>query len=166
MATSAVFSLATAFGLPTGVKDVGDLVRRFDFSNLRMGGSHEGLKFALAPSFGTLTSDSIKRMDDKLKVIIVEATGDIASLENKSWANVIATLNHNPLLEPMNDETTRTSSLSKKGTNVFKFDGSPEHAIVREVQAWFTNLVQGMSSECCCGVCIGHSFIPCEALRT
>lgn len=67
-ASSAVLSLAAAFGVPTSKNGVKDLVANFDFSKVTASSkSDEYLNIALAPAFGTLDSDSIKLMDDNLK---------------------------------------------------------------------------------------------------
>lgn len=147
-AVGTAVSLAGAFGLPTGVKDVRNLVRSFDYSKLSVVSSEnqEYLKVDLAPAFGKLDSDSIKLMDEKLKIMISGTTTAIARLEDKSWANVVATLTQNPLLEPIGDEVHRNDKLMKNGTNTFKFDGSAEQDIVREVETWFKKLVEGMWS--------------------
>lgn len=117
MATSAL-SIASAFGLPVGMKD-------FDFSKMTtVKKEQEGLKFALAPSFGTLTTDSVKTMDEKLKVIISGTTRLVARLKDKSWSNVVAALSQNSLLEPMpgSDVKRADKFIKDKGTSAFKFD--------------------------------------------
>ncbi|KAF8967205.1 hypothetical protein BGZ46_000228 [Entomortierella lignicola] len=82
-------------------------------------------------------------MDDKLKIIVTATTRAIDKLpfEERTWENVISTLSQNPLLEPLDDGIARADKLIKDyGSNAFK-DGSPDQAIVREVQSWFTGLV-------------------------
>ncbi|CAM9652884.1 unnamed protein product, partial [Choristocarpus tenellus] len=138
-------SLAAAFGLPTNVKDVKDLVKNFDFGTISVVSKQkkEGLVFGLAPSFGKLNRESVKTMDDELKVIIATTTRLIANMGDKSWKNVASALSKNELLELMPDsEVNRVDKLSKSGTAAFKFDGSPDRAIVKEVQSWFVNLIK------------------------
>ncbi|CAM9623081.1 unnamed protein product, partial [Choristocarpus tenellus] len=85
------------------MKDVKDVVQHFDFSKMSSFSKqkNEGLIFSLAPSFGQLNSQSVKTMDDELKVIIAGTTHLIAKLEDKSWQNVVGALIQNSLLEPM-----------------------------------------------------------------
>ncbi|CAM9204320.1 unnamed protein product, partial [Choristocarpus tenellus] len=127
-------------------KDVKDLVKNFDFNKMSSVDKKkkEGLVFALAPSFGQLNSQSVKTMDDELKVIIAGTTRLIAKLKDKSWQNVIGALTQNSLLEPMNEsEISRSDKLIKDGgTSAFKFDGSPDSTIVKEVQSWFVDFIK------------------------
>lgn len=55
----------------------------------------------------------------------------------------MAALKQYPGLEPDGDEVHRSDKLMKESTNVFKFDGSADNAIVQEVKSWFTNLIKG-----------------------
>ena len=140
--------LAKAFGLPTNAKD---LVQNFDFSKIKVNDKKrtDYLKFDLAPSYGNLTSESIKMMDDKLKIIISGTTRTIEKLpfEDRSWENVISALQQNTLLEPMDDGVEKSDTLVKNyGTSAFKFDGSADSSIVREVEVWFKTLVGGKNT--------------------
>jgi hypothetical protein len=92
----------------------------------------------LAPSYGTLTSESIKGLDDELKVMIAGAVKTLAQLppNARSWDTVVSTLLNCPLLEPDGDAIERSDKLIKPARiNAFKFDGSPDPAIVNEVRA-------------------------------
>lgn len=144
-AASAAHTLASAFNLPTNVKDAADFIKNFDFSKLSVVSKEklEGFHFDLAPSFGKLDKEHMKHMDDNLKIIISGTTRAIERLQDKSWENVKSTLSQNPLLEPMGDEIYRSDKMIKSDTSAFKFDGSPDANIVREVQAWLVELVQG-----------------------
>jgi hypothetical protein len=95
------------------------------------------LHVGLAPSYGTLDKESIKMLDDNLKVMIA---GTMRALESRqkqgplSWDDVMSVVMQNSLLELADDgEVNRADKLIKEGTNVFKFDGSPDAAIVKEV---------------------------------
>lgn len=141
MATAA--SVAEIFGLPANTKDAAGLIKNFDFSKTTSSSqkSDEHFNFGLAPAFGSLNKESIKKMDDSLKTMIAATLRDLKTLKNKSWENVQSMLLQNPFLEPMGDGTTREDSFSKSGTSAFKFDGSPNAGIVREVEAWFNRLI-------------------------
>jgi hypothetical protein len=75
-------------------------------------------------------------MDSELKVIL---SGTIDTLKNipakdRTWGRILEAMQRNSLLETtQNDETTRLRSLTKERSHTFKFDGSPDPAIVREV---------------------------------
>ena len=77
-------------------------------------------------------------------MIIAGTTHAIASLEDKSWRNLVAMMNQNPLLEPYGDEIYNVDKFIKTGTNAFKFPGIADGAVIREVEAWFTNLISGV----------------------
>lgn len=97
------------------------------------------LHLGLAPSYGTLTSESVKAMDEQLKVMIAGTMRTLKALpaDQRSWENVLSKMMQNPLLqaEEAGKEVARTDRIIKHGTNVFKFDGSPDAAIVKEVRA-------------------------------
>ncbi|KDR77776.1 hypothetical protein GALMADRAFT_210023 [Galerina marginata CBS 339.88] len=138
-------SLAAVFG---GEKSIGDMVKGFDFSKMDVKDDtrNDHLHLDLAPSYGPegkLTSAAIKCMDDNLKIMIAGTMKSLSALkpEDRSWANIMSTLMQNPLLEPETDAISRSDKLIKSGTNVFKFDGSPDATIVNEVQAWFVGLI-------------------------
>jgi len=95
----------------------------------------------LAPSFGTLTKDSIKELDEKLKIMIAVTMKELAKVQDKTWQNVLAAMSQNELLQPDGDEIARSDQIVKNSSNDFKFDGSPESGIVREVESWFTRLI-------------------------
>ncbi|KAJ6620954.1 hypothetical protein B0H10DRAFT_1875405 [Mycena sp. CBHHK59/15] len=125
---------------------IADIVKNFDFSKVDVKDStrndylHEGL----APSFGGLNSESIKLMDDKLKIMIAGTMRVLSKIPppQRSWDKVIETMMQNTLLEPVgSDNINRVDKFIKEGTNVFKFDGSPDTTIMREVETWFTNLI-------------------------
>merc|ERR1712232_722863 len=128
--------------------DAADLIKNFDFSKMIVNTSKKTdyLNFGLAPSFGALSSESIKMMDDKLKIIISGTTRAIEKIpfKDRSWEKVISTLQQNTLLEPMDEHGVQnTDKLIKNyGAGVFRCDGSPDSTIVKEVEVWFKNLIQ------------------------
>ena len=97
----------------------------------------------LACAFGKLNSESIQTLDDSLKVLISSTIQALNGLpEKSSWDNVVDCVKKNPLIEPVpNGDVTRVDKLVKKGTNAFKFDGSPDPTIAKEVDIWFVRLV-------------------------
>ncbi|KAI0329992.1 hypothetical protein GY45DRAFT_1251649 [Cubamyces sp. BRFM 1775] len=108
--------------------------------------SDDHLHLDLAPSFGKLTQESVKTMDDELKVMIA---GTMRALEKErkkgegiSWETVVSVMTQNPLLEPNGDEIVRSDKLIKEGHGLFKFDGSPDQAVVEQVNSWFVSLIR------------------------
>ncbi|KAI0330041.1 hypothetical protein GY45DRAFT_795182 [Cubamyces sp. BRFM 1775] len=125
-----------------------ELVKNFDFSQLSVKDETKDdyLHLDLAPSFGGLTKEDVKAMDEQLKVMI---SGTMRALEkerqkgeNISWETVVSVMTQNPLLEPFGDEIVRSDKLIKEGNGFFKFDGSPDRAIVEQVNSWFAALIQ------------------------
>ncbi|GJJ15953.1 hypothetical protein Clacol_010232 [Clathrus columnatus] len=145
MAAAAIGKLTNIFG-PEASKGIDNLVQKFDFSKIDVTDktAKDYLHVGLAPSFGNLNSESIKGMDEKLKVMIA---GTMRSLEahskegELSWDGVMSVLMQNPLLEADDGKIDRSDKLIKSGTNVFKFNGSPDESIVKEVEAWFVHLI-------------------------
>ncbi|KAK4201164.1 hypothetical protein QBC40DRAFT_253336 [Triangularia verruculosa] len=131
--------LTNVFG-KTG--DIGDLVQNFDFSKIKVTDtkSEDFLHTDLAPSFGKL-KESLAKMDDELKIMIAGTMKILAKQSDKSWNAVLSTMMQNELLQPDGDEVARADKLIKASSSDFKFDGSPDASIVREVQTWFTNLI-------------------------
>jgi len=139
--------LVDVFG-PGAAKGIAGIVQNFDFSKMDVKDNtrDDYLHTGLAPSYGTLTKDSIKQMDDSLKIMI---TGTMKALEKippaeRSWDMVLSTMMQNSLIEPIpgdGNKVSRVDRVIKEGINVFKVDGSPDQAIVKEVEGWFMNLI-------------------------
>ena len=98
---------------------------------------------ALAASYGTLTSESIKELDKELKVMIAGTLRKMEKLPDYKWETVVSCMMQNPLLERMEDSLIhRADKLIKKGSNFFKFSREPDKTVVREVHTWFVQLIQ------------------------
>ncbi|MEG4440520.1 hypothetical protein QUB47_01525 [Microcoleus sp. AT9_B5] len=99
----------------------------------------------LAASFGKLNKESVKMMDEKLKVLIAGTVRELQKVpsNNLSWEEVISIFNQNSLMERVgNSEISKTDKLIKDyGTSFFKIDGSPDTSVVKEVESWFINLL-------------------------
>lgn len=97
----------------------------------------------LAASFGTLNKESVKMMDEKLKILIAGTVRSLQMTNDLSWQNVVSIFNQNSLMEKIaQSEINKSDQLIKdRGTGAFRFDGSPDAAIVKEVDAWFVNLI-------------------------
>lgn len=77
----------------------------------------------------------MRQLDDELKVMIVGTLKSLAKLppSQRTAENVESVMMNNTLLEPWGEKTERADKLIKSGTNFFKFDGSPDSAVVQEV---------------------------------
>ncbi|KAJ7083763.1 hypothetical protein C8R44DRAFT_991939 [Mycena epipterygia] len=137
---------ATALAVFGSLQQASDFVKQFDWSKIDVkdASRDDYLHLSLAPSFGELTSYSIKELDDQLKIMIAATMRALAkvSVQQRSWEKVLEIMMQNPLLEPEASGISRADKLVKEETNVFKVDGSPDHNIVREVETWFINLIQ------------------------
>ncbi|KAJ7874850.1 hypothetical protein B0H13DRAFT_2348419 [Mycena leptocephala] len=120
--------MATALAVFGTLQQAADLVKKFDWSKMDVHDEtrDDYLHLGLAPSFGELTSSSIKDLDDELKIMI---------------AGTMRLLATNLLLEPEASGISRAEKLVKDETNFFKVDGCPDPNVVREVENWFIDLI-------------------------
>ena len=99
----------------------------------------------LAASLGKLDKESIEKMDEKSLIMIASIVRTLQKVpsDNFSFETVASVFNQNSLIERVgNAEINKSDKLIKdRGTSAFKFDGSPDAAIVKEVEAWFINLL-------------------------
>jgi hypothetical protein len=82
-------------------------------------------------------------MDDELKIMIAGTMKILSKQQDKSWNAVLSTMMQNEFLQP--DETgevARADKLIKDNSSDFKFDGSPDANIVREVGSFILSLQQ------------------------
>ncbi|KAI0039878.1 hypothetical protein FA95DRAFT_969147 [Auriscalpium vulgare] len=136
-------TLIKVFG-PEMAKGVGCYVQNFRFPKTDEHQTMTTLHLDLAPSLGTLTKDSMIMMDDKLKVLIAGMMRELAKLKlvtNLSWEQVVSVCMQDPLMEPFDEPISKKDNFTKEGKHAFKFDGSPDPAIVQEVSAWFKKLI-------------------------
>lgn len=96
------------------------------------------LHTGLAPSYGTLTKESVKQMDEALKIMMIGTMKTLAKIPptERSWDKILSSMMQNSLIEPIpgdSNQVSRTDRVIKSGVNVFKVDGSPDQAIVKEV---------------------------------
>ncbi|RPB17978.1 hypothetical protein L211DRAFT_799097 [Terfezia boudieri ATCC MYA-4762] len=103
------------------------------------------LHTALAPCFGDNSPECVRMLDKDLQVAAFAATKEISKLspDQRSWEAIVSAFTTNPLLEEMDDSTVYIAdNLIKENINFFKFDGSPDKAVVTEVMTWFKKLVR------------------------
>ena len=90
----------------------------------------------LAPCYGSLNNDAMRKMDDNTKIMIGATITILKSMnENeRTWDNVVSALKSNSLLQAVDGNIIhRTDQLTKAGSHDFKFDGSPDQSFVNEV---------------------------------
>jgi len=126
-----------------GAKEVGNLVKNFDWSkiNVRDSKNNDYLHTDLAPSFGKLNKPGLQEMDDKLKIMIAATMKILAKQSDKSWKAVLSTMMQNEFIKADESEIARSDKLIKNSSSDFKTDGSPDATIVKEVKSWFTKLI-------------------------
>lgn len=75
-------------------------------------------------------------MDDELKIMIAATMEDLAKIpaEKRYWEAVMSAMMSCALIEPDGDAVNRADKVIKDNFHVFKFDGGPNAAIVKEVQ--------------------------------
>lgn len=99
----------------------------------------------LAASLGKLDKESIEKMDEKSLILIATIIKSLekATSKNFSFETVASIFNQTSLIERVgNAEINKSDKLIKdRGTSAFKFDGSPDAPIVKEVATWFINLL-------------------------
>ncbi|KAF8206652.1 hypothetical protein K438DRAFT_1962984 [Mycena galopus ATCC 62051] len=143
--------IAEIFGAKKGdtaVQTIGNLVQTFDFSKVDVSTKtrDDCLHTGLAPSFGNLTRESIKAMDEQLKIMIAGTNRELEQTpaEERTWDKIIAIFMQNPLIEPVDTPTAnivRADKLIKKDSNWFKVDRHKDDGVAREVLSWFTTLI-------------------------
>ncbi|EKM58350.1 uncharacterized protein PHACADRAFT_252605 [Phanerochaete carnosa HHB-10118-sp] len=104
-----------------------------------------GFHIGLAPSYGTLTSESLKTMDEKLQVAMASILRTLAARDVKSmpWNDVMAIMRQDATIECMNNAVKRHEILSKPPKRYFFRSQSITDAdVLDEIHAWFCKLVQ------------------------
>ncbi|KAJ6457727.1 hypothetical protein C8R45DRAFT_1110469 [Mycena sanguinolenta] len=137
---------ATALAEFGSLEQAADFVKKFDWSKMDVKDSSRDdyLNLGLAPSFGELNSNGIKEMDENLKINIAATMGALANVppQQRSWEKVLEVMMQNQLLVVETSGVSQAEKLIKEETNVFLIDGSTDPNVVREVETWFTNLIQ------------------------
>lgn len=92
----------------------------------------------LAPSYGKLQDglDS-KALHRDLLVMTAAALKDLEAIkaDDRSFDTVLSAFMQNTLMEPDGDAVYRSDRLMKSKNALFKFDGSPNAAIVQEARS-------------------------------
>jgi len=136
--------LVNVFG--TDVKEIGETVRDFDFKKIVVGenASDAYLHTELAPSFGgALEKESLKDLDNKLKIVIAATLKQLGMMTDKSWTETMSNLMQNSFLVPEDSVVDQADSLVKETKTSFLLEGSQaDVATVKEVKEWFDKLLK------------------------
>ncbi|XP_014782525.1 uncharacterized protein LOC106877887 isoform X2 [Octopus bimaculoides] len=141
-----------------GISTIGDVLEaiRVGFNiNYTVSNTSERIPYhtSLAAQYGTLTSESLKTIDRKLKVMIAGTNRLMKKLQMRDeykdneipFEEYLGVMNQNVLIKEMEGSKYRNSDyLTFQETNWFKFDGSPEQDKIYQVEAWFANLINDM----------------------
>ncbi|XP_029635587.1 uncharacterized protein LOC115210937 isoform X2 [Octopus sinensis] len=141
-----------------GISSIGDVlqaIREAFTIDLAVKNISERIPYhtSLAAQYGTLTSESVKSMDRKLKVMIAGTHRMMKQLQQREeykdkeipFEEYLSVMNQNVFIKAQEGSRYRNSDyLTFEETNWFKFDGSPEKAKVYQVQTWFSNLISDM----------------------
>ena len=105
-------------------------------------------KFKVCPSWGVLTTDSIKQMDGNLKKTLYFTVLSIADYVNKhgenslSWDSLLSIMNqNNAIRKRANSEIEKYDKKTRDDTNVFKTSGAPDGSQVDMVRDWLRNFI-------------------------
>jgi hypothetical protein len=141
--------MSTIFGPDALI--VGDKIKDIIDNNVSSNSSTtKTVTYCLAPSFGKLTKDTLQEMDNNLKVMIAGTIKDIqkesALLPGNTtleWDDIVRIFSNNPFIE-LDDTSVPIfidQTYSKKSTDYFKTDGSPDMDTVDEVEHWFKSVI-------------------------
>lgn len=101
----------------------------------------DSLETRLTPSIPKFTQESAKAMDDALKIVIMGTLKALKKIpeENRSWNTVLGAMMQNPLvkLKAGAHIVDKEDRFDNSNINVFRFDGSPERAVVQKVRLLF-----------------------------
>lgn len=102
------------------------------------GSKQVSLHVGLAPSYGELTAESVKQLDEKLKVAISATLRALAEvpLAQRTWEKILVTMLQNSVLEADNDIHYRSDKhLLPSKVRLFQFDRTHNAAVVEAVCA-------------------------------
>ncbi|KAJ4490559.1 hypothetical protein J3R30DRAFT_3694234 [Lentinula aciculospora] len=96
----------------------------------------------LAPSFGDINraGESIKELDDKMKLMIVVTMRKLIELKKQntlSWENIQGCFNQNTSLVADSSPQEIVKEFVSNSEADFKFNGSPDPQLVQKVKTWW-----------------------------
>ncbi|AGE56576.1 hypothetical protein ATCVNEJV2_275R [Acanthocystis turfacea Chlorella virus NE-JV-2] len=108
------------------------------------------ITFCLAPSYGKLNKESIKSLDDNLKIMLI---GTIKELQTKtdylpagqtlSWDDVLSVMCNNNFIQPDEDSVPIfvDQTYERESTDDFNFDGGADSSVVQEIKSWVYSVI-------------------------
>ncbi|KLO07187.1 hypothetical protein SCHPADRAFT_932620 [Schizopora paradoxa] len=143
--------VAKIFGAKEGrsnVSTIGHIVKNFRFSQLSAKGisSNNILHADLAPTFGQLDRDSMKSLDDELKITIavVNRCLERMTAEEFTWERIISGFMQIPFVEPAEPFLPNIKSgekLIRQEDSHFRFKKERRDKVAEDVSNWFASLI-------------------------
>lgn len=128
------------------IATVADKQLEKSFLGWRQGNGRPTVHTRVAPSYGYLRDDGCRRMDDILKTFIALAVdkleNDYGFFESLSWNYLVATLKQAPFSETRGNDFNTRNNFTRDRVAWFRFNRSPNDAVIKQVKAWFANLIQ------------------------
>jgi hypothetical protein len=124
--------------------DIREMARRVQNFQSQVDSGEIPVHCGLAYSYGDLTLESARRMDQELLVML---TGTLKAFNRdprskSSWESVMSTMRNNPVLEQVpNSAVHREDGYRDQSTNAFKIDQTPEEQKIERFRYWFDRLV-------------------------
>ncbi|OOO10872.1 hypothetical protein OAory_01073420 [Aspergillus oryzae] len=133
-------TLAEVFG-SDGI-DIAERINNFKWNTIydRGGPNAEYLHDGLAPSYGTLNSESIDDLDEAYKVAIAGVMRSLAKLSSsqRTVNNIETVMMNNTYLEPAEDSIDRTENILKGNMGYFNVGANLDNAVVL---TWWNKLI-------------------------
>ncbi|XP_014787421.2 uncharacterized protein LOC106881519 [Octopus bimaculoides] len=102
------------------------------------------VRFELAATFGTLQFESLKMIDNNLKIMVAGAISEMNKLNKTSWESLLDSLDRIPYLEMVGERTNFTEDeMSRVTTELLDFSsGEVDYMTVFFTELWFDELIQ------------------------
>ncbi|XP_036365327.1 uncharacterized protein LOC115219946 isoform X2 [Octopus sinensis] len=102
------------------------------------------IRFELAATFGTLQFESLKMIDDNLKIMVAGAISEMDKLNKTSWDGLLDSLDRIPYLEMVGGRTNFTeSNMTRVRTEMLDFASREvDYMTVFFTELWFDRLIQ------------------------
>ncbi|CAI9736383.1 Hypothetical predicted protein [Octopus vulgaris] len=102
------------------------------------------IRFELAATFGTLQFESLKMIDDNLKIMVAGAISEMDKLNKTSWEGLLDSLDRIPYLEMVGERTNFTeSNMTRVRTEMLDFASREvDYMTVFFTELWFDRLIQ------------------------
>ncbi|XP_029646108.1 uncharacterized protein LOC115219946 isoform X3 [Octopus sinensis] len=101
------------------------------------------IRFELAATFGTLQFESLKTIDDNLKIMVAGAISEMDKLNKTSWEGLLDSLDRIPYLEMVGERRNFSESvMSKTTTTILDFSsGAIDHKLIYAAEKWLDGII-------------------------